>query len=130
MSKINKVKEYLSLQKETGINWDDTGLLAELSVEHAALLASKFDEIARILLSDVHKIRPETETVIFTIVRRVLTAYNHLIQSCIRTILYVDKRYGEMEFELQELSKKSYNSIDVDAEFCAALAEEIANLKL
>ena len=128
--KIKTVKQYVALQKPSGVDWDNSGMLDRLSFEDSVVIKERLEEMSRLIISGVFLKNKGTETVIFPIVRVTYTRHNYLIKDCLKTLLYVDSRLETLEIEIENLMKKAYNTIDVEAEFTSLLCEEIANLKL
>jgi hypothetical protein len=129
--KIKTIKEYIALQKPSGLDWDKSGILEGLTTEDALILKEKLEEVARIILHGNLILKNKmTETVMFPIVRVTYTKHNYLIRDCLQTILYVDSRLESLKYEMDEAFKTAYYTIDVEAEYTSLLCDEIASLKL
>jgi hypothetical protein len=129
--KIKTIKEYVALQKPSGMVWEETGFLEGLTTEDALLLKEKLEEMLRIVLYGNLILKNEiTESIILTVVRRAYVTYNHLVIDCMATILYVDSRLDSLKSRINVMIRTAYYTIDVEAEMTDLIAEEVAKLKL
>jgi hypothetical protein len=129
--KIKTIKEYVALQKPSGMVWEETGFLEGLTTEDALLLKEKLEEMLRIVLYGNLIFKNEiTESIILTVVRRAYVTYNHFVIDCMATILYVDSRLDSLKSRINVMIRTAYYTIDVEAEMTDLIAEEVAKLKL
>ncbi len=123
MSQIKKVKEFTFSEKEANYKmWSDMGVFEGVEFNESVILSGKLMELANILASNFEPIRGKSDSeMIFAIVIRAYRKHNYLIQSCLEVLFHIKRREGAIE--------KS-PGIDIEAEFCALMAQEISDLKL
>ena len=124
MSKINKVKEYVQLNEGPNKIWTEMGVFEGIPVEHALALARKLNEMIVLLSHSPGIIRMVNgDTMVFPIIIRAYRNHGHIINSCPAVVWHINSRaYAIEDFRIGD--------VDAEAEFCALMAEEIANLKL
>jgi hypothetical protein len=130
-NKIKTIKEFLEDKKTlmellggSNCDWSALGFMEGLDETSAAALASKLNEIVKILLHSNFVFDKRLDGLMIPIVCRAFKSYGHLVIDCLAAINYVNSKIDALPENWE------YNSIDLEAEFCNLMAEEIANLKL
>jgi len=130
-NKIKTIKEFLEDKKTliellggSNCDWNALGFMEGLDETSATALASKLNEIVKLILENTMDFDKRLDVLMIPIVCRAFRVYGHLVNNCMAALIYVNSKIHALPENWQ------YNSIDIEAEFCALMAEEIANLKL
>lgn len=108
--------------EDINFDWSVLGISKGLDEVSTAALESKLNEIVNILLHSNFDKR--LDTFMIPIVCRAFKVYGHLVNNCLVAIAYVNEK-------IQVLPENwEYGTVDIEAEFCNLMAEEIARLKL
>lgn len=123
-NRVKKIKEFLELQKKATFTWESSGLLDGLDSKESGGLALKLEELREILLNGNFVFDERIYYLIFPIVTRSFREYKYLINDCLAVLNYVNSKIANLPTEWD------YSNIDIEAQFCNLMAEEIARLKL
>ena len=130
-NKIKTIKEFLEDKKTliellggSNCDWNALGFMEGLDETSAAALASKLDEIVKLILENTLDFDKRLDGLMIPIVCRAFRTYGHLVNNCMAALIYVNSCIKNLP------TQWDYNSIDIEAQFCSLMAQEIANLKL
>ncbi len=130
--KIKTVKEFLEEKyklDKTILHWEASGLLDGLDKEGARDLAELLETIATIYLS-MSISEDRAATLAFPIARMCFSKLNYLIQNAYKFVVYLNDRVKQEEITWNQMDVSRYQEMDMEAEFCITIANEVKAMKL
>ena len=115
------------IQNEVYNRWKSFGLLEGLDDEGAHALAERYEELGNYILQNSDNLGEHVETLAFPILRRAFQGGLNEKYSPRALCKKIKKEYAQ---ETQKIKNKAtFKTIDVDAEYCALVADYFSRNK-